>query len=121
MRKTIFIADDNPHIRLLLTQFLIKDFDVKAFEDGSELMNGLLQGNIPDLIIADILMPKLNGWDLINKIKGDKFFKQIPVVMLSGVDKSEEKVKYLNAGVNDFMVKPFSPQELLARITKILN
>jgi DNA-binding response OmpR family regulator len=121
MKKKVLIADDNSNIRFLLHQFLTNEYDVKTFADGSEVINWMQEGNMPDLVISDIMMPEIGGWDLLKNMKNSLFFKNVPVLILSGVDKSEERIKYLNAGADEFMVKPFSPLELNARISKLIN
>ena len=81
----------------------------------------LYQGNLPDIIIADINMPILNGQDFIAEIKSSGLFANIPLVMLSGVDKSETRISCLEAGADDFMIKPFNPRELEARLNSIMR
>ena len=121
MKRRILVADDNEHIRMILTEFLKYDYDIIAFSCGSEILNFLGQGNIPDMIISDVMMPNLNGWDLINKLKISNSYNKIPVVILSGIEKSQEKVKFLEAGVEEYMIKPFNPEELKIRINKIFK
>ena len=121
MKKKILIAEDNYNIRLLLNEFLKSDYEVISFDDGSGVMNWLDKGNIPDMIISDIMMPTINGWDLVNNLKLSVFYKNIPVLVLSGIEKSQERIKFLEAGVDEYMMKPFSPQELKARINNIFK
>ena len=121
MKKTVVIADDNANIRLMLTEFLKGDYDVVTFEDGAGILNWLNKGNVPDLIIADVMMPSVSGWDLINSLKISLYYKNIPVLILSGIEKSEERIKFLEAGADEYMVKPFSPQELKIRIINVLK
>ncbi len=75
---------------------------------------------MPDLIVADIQMPNMNGNDFIKNIRASGFFKEIPLIMLSGIESSQEKVKCLKLGANDYMVKPFNPEELSIRIELLL-
>ena len=81
----------------------------------------LYQGNFPDIIIADINMPILNGPNFIAEIKSSGLFSKIPLMMLSGVDNSETRINCLEAGADDFMIKPFNPRELEARLNSILR
>jgi DNA-binding response OmpR family regulator len=119
MKKKIMIADDNQIIQMLLQEYLKNDFDVECFNDGNGVLQSLNNGNIPDLIVADINMPNTDGWSLLNNLKMSMFFKNIPVMILSGIEKSNERIRFLKAGAEDYMVKPFSPEELRLKLLKI--
>lgn len=121
MKKKILIADDNDNIRMLLTEFLKSDYELVVFDDGAGILNWLKTGNIPDMIISDVKMPIVNGWDLVNNLKLSLFYKNIPIIVLSGIEKSQERIKFLEAGADEYMMKPFSPQELKARINNIFK
>ena len=121
MKKKILIAEDNENIRLLLNEFLKSDYEVISFNDGSGVLNWLNKGNIPDMIISDIMMPTINGWDLVNNLKLSVFYKNIPVLVLSSNEKSQERIRFLEAGVDEYMMKPFSPQELKVRINNLFK
>lgn len=116
MKKKILVIDDEKTIRLLLENYLKNDYDVVTMSDGEEGLNWLQDGNFPDLIIVDIQMPNLDGYDFIKNVRASGYFKEIPMIMLSGIDSSAEKVKTLKMGANDYMVKPFNPEELAIRI-----
>lgn len=119
MKKKIMIADDNHIIQILLQEYLQNDFEVQCFNDGNEILQSLNDGNIPDLILADINMPIMDGWSLLSNLKMSMFFKNIPVMILSGIEKSNERIKFLKAGAEDYMVKPFSPEELRLKLLNI--
>jgi DNA-binding response OmpR family regulator len=116
MKKKILVIDDEIMIRNLLVSFLSKTYDVEAKTDGLEALTWLQDGNIPNLIVCDAHMPNMNGYDFIKNVKTSGFFKDIPIIMLSSLDTSAERVKYLKAGANDFIVKPFNPEELDVKI-----
>lgn len=116
MKKKILIIDDEKSIRILLKNYLQKDYEVIAKENGEEGMAWLQQGNLPDLIVADIQMPKMDGYEFIQNIRASGYFKEIPLIMLSGIESSSEKVKALKMGANDYVIKPFNPEELAVRI-----
>ncbi len=78
-------------------------------------------GNMPDLIISDIRMPEMRGDEFLAYLKLNELFKQIPVVMLSSEDSTSERIRLLEEGAEDYIVKPFNPQELKIRIKKILD
>lgn len=120
MKKKILVIDDELSIRMLLENFLSKIYEVITKNDGMEGVQWLEQGNIPDLIVADIQMPNMNGYDFIKNIRSSGFFKEIPLIMLSGIESSQEKVKCLKLGANDYLVKPFNPEELAIRIELLL-
>lgn len=120
MKKKILVIDDELSIRMLLENFLSKTYEVITKNDGMEGVQWLEQGNMPDLIVADIQMPNMNGNDFIRNIRASGFFKEIPLIMLSGIESSQEKVKCLKLGANDYMVKPFNPEELSIRIELLL-
>ncbi len=121
MKKKILIIDDELSIRMLLENFLSKTYDVVTKVDGLEVMKYLEGGNIPDLIVADIQMPNLNGQELLEQIRASGFFQHIPIIVLSGIESSQERIKLLKMGADDFIVKPFNPEELSIRIENIIS
>ena len=116
MKKKILVIDDELSIRLLLENYLGKTYEVTTKSDGLEAMKWLQDGNLPDLIVADIQMPNLDGIQFIQQIRSSGFYKDIPLIMLSGIESSQEKIKCLKMGANDYVVKPFNPEELSIRI-----
>ncbi|MCF8230646.1 MAG: response regulator transcription factor [Bacteroidales bacterium] len=116
MKKKILVIDDEKTIRILLKNYLQKDYEVITKENGEEGMAWLQQGIIPDLIVVDIQMPVMDGYEFIKNIRASGYFKDIPLIMLSGIESSSDKVKALKMGANDYMVKPFNPEELAVRI-----
>ncbi len=120
MKKTILIIDDEISIRMLLENFLSKTFSVVTRNDGLDGIKYLEEGNMPDLIVADIQMPNLDGYDFIKNVRASGFFKHIPLIMLSGIESSNERVKCLKLGADDYIVKPFNPEELSIRIENLI-
>jgi DNA-binding response OmpR family regulator len=116
MKKKILVIDDEKTIRVLLENYLQKEYEVIAKSDGEEGLNWLQEGNFPDLIVSDIQMPNLDGYEFIKNVRASGYFKDIPMIMLSGIESSAEKVKTLKMGANDYIVKPFNPEELAVRI-----
>lgn len=121
MKKNILVLDDEKSIRILLENFLNKDYEVTTKTDGMEGLAWMQEGNLPDLIVADIQMPNLDGYEFIENVRASGYFKDIPLIMLSGIESSAEKVKCLKLGANDYMVKPFNPEELAIRIELLLS
>jgi len=120
MKKQILIIEDDSSVRFLLGLFLKEYFDVVVKSDGLEGMLWLDSGNIPDLVMADIDMPRLNGYEFIKNIRKSGFYRDIPIIMLSGWDSEEARERCFKEGANLFMVKPFNPSDLLANINKLL-
>ena len=116
MKKKILIAEDNASISLLLQHLLSSEYEVITTTNGSEALTWLGQGNKPDVIIADIMMPEIDGWKLLQNIKASAFLSTIPIMMLSGLETSAERIKCFELGADEYMIKPFSPQELTLRI-----
>ncbi len=116
MKKKILVIDDEKTIRVLLENYLKKKYDVITKSDGEEGLNWLQEGNFPDLIVVDIQMPNLDGYEFIKNVRASGYFKEIPMIMLSGIESSAEKIKTLKLGANDYIVKPFNPEELELRI-----
>jgi two-component system, chemotaxis family, chemotaxis protein CheY len=120
MKKQILIIEDDSSVRFLLGLFLKEYFNVVVKADGLEGMLWLDSGNIPDLVMADIDMPRLNGYDFIKNIRKSGFYRDIPIIMLSGWDSEEARERCFKEGANLFMVKPFNPSDLLININKLL-
>ncbi len=118
---SILLIDDESAIQQILKQYFKDKYEVVTHNNGREALIWLYQGNLPDIIIADINMPILNGQGFIKEIKSSGLYANIPVIMLSGEDKSEVRIKCLNAGADDFMMKPFNPRELEARLHAVLR
>jgi len=120
LQKVIVIEDDIA-IKTLLYSVLEYNFQVTAFENGMEALAWMQQGNIPDIIISDLNTPEINGYDLLVQLKVSSFFSTIPIIILSGEESSETRIKCLEAGADDYIVKPFNPRELEVRINVILK
>jgi DNA-binding response OmpR family regulator len=117
----ILIVEDDLYMQAILKEFLSATYEIQISQDGMEAMAFMQSGNVPDLIISDLNTPKLNGLELITQVKVSDFFKSIPIIILSGEDSSEKRIKCLDSGADDFIVKPFNPAELEARIRVVLR
>ena len=98
----------------------MSDYDVQWLPDGLQGVKWLQAGNTPDLIISDIRMPGMRGDDFLEWIKQNELFRHIPVIMLSSEDSTSERIRLLEIGAVDYIVKPFNPMELKIRVKKIL-
>lgn len=117
----ILIVEDDLYMQAILKEFLSNTYEIAISQDGMEALAFMQSGNVPDLIIADLNTPKLNGLELIAQVKVSDFFKSIPIIILSGEDSSEKRIKCLDSGADDYIVKPFNPAELEARIRVVLR
>ncbi len=121
MKKTLLALDDELSILKILDFYFNKTYNVVAKQNGTEALEWMQQGVIPDVIIADVNMPEINGLEFIRQIRSSGFFKDVPLIMLSGNEGSSDKIKCLKAGADDYLIKPFNPEELEARIDNIFR
>ncbi len=121
MKKTLLALDDEMSILKILDFYFNKSYNVVAKQNGKEALEWMQQGVIPDVIIADVNMPEINGLEFIRQIRASGFFKDVPLIMLSGNEGSSDKIKCLRAGADDYLIKPFNPEELEARIDNIFR
>ncbi|ACL70078.1 response regulator transcription factor [Halothermothrix orenii] len=118
MNPKILVVDDEKKIRKVLKAFLEKhDFSIEMASDGKEALSKVNEFN-PDLIILDLMLPEISGEEVCQKIRQDK---QTPILMLTAKGTEEDKVNGFAYGADDYLVKPFSLRELLARIKAILR
>ena len=119
--KLIAIVDDDPGIvKIVLDYLTAKGFEVKGFSDAESLFR-FLDKKKPDIIILDLILPGMHGFEVCRILKGKKGFSSIPIIMLSGKGEAPDKVCGLDLGADDYMVKPFSLDELNARIKAVLR
>jgi DNA-binding response OmpR family regulator len=121
MKKTLIAVDDEPSILKVLDFYFGKTYNVVSKQNGKDALEWMQQGVVPDIIIADVNMPDVGGIEFIMQIRSSGFFRDVPLIMLSGNEKSEDKIKSLKAGADDYMTKPFNPEELEARIDNIFR
>lgn len=121
MEKLILVIDDKPEFRKLTKMALSREYKVETAENGLQALAMLQKGVRPDLIVSDLMMPEVNGEEFITQLKSSGTFNDIPVIVLSSIDKSSERARLLKTGAADYMIKPYNPEELLARIGLILK
>ena len=117
----ILIVEDDIFMQAILEEILSSTYDIDVRSNGMDALSFLQNGNIPDLIIADLNTPKLNGLQLVEQVKVSDFFNSVPIIILSGEESSDKRIQCLDAGADDFIVKPFNPAELEARIRVVLR
>ncbi|ASQ90275.1 response regulator [Prosthecochloris sp. GSB1] len=120
-KPRILVVDDSANIRRLLSHNLGKYFDVSAAAGAEEAFGTLEKGGPPDLIVVDVAMPGMDGFSFVESIRKTPALKAVPVIMLTAKDKSSEKEKGLRVGADDYITKPFSMDDLAARIRSLLD
>ena len=114
----ILIVDDDPHIRELAALFLRNDgFEVQEASDGVDALSKLDKIKV-DLAVLDIMMPKMDGWELCRKLRE---LYDFPILMLTAKGETSQKLKGFQLGTDDYLVKPFEPLELVARVNALLK
>jgi PAS domain S-box-containing protein len=111
----ILFADDNADMRNYIRHLLAEQYEVETVSDGQAALERIL-ANPPDLILADVMMPGLDGFGLLRRLRADERTRTLPLVMLSARAGEEACVAGLKAGADDYLIKPFSARELLARV-----
>nr|QCI05111.1 hypothetical protein [Centroceras clavulatum] len=120
MNKILIVDDDSSLSNSISIFFRNKNFIVINFQNVYSVLV-FLKNNYVDLIIADILMPELDGYDLINILKSYKFYSSIPFIFLTAKGITSDKIKGYNLGCNSYITKPFDPNELLSIVNNLLN
>jgi DNA-binding response OmpR family regulator len=117
----ILIVEDDIYMQLILKEFLSNVYETEVCLNGMDALATIQNGNIPDLIISDLNTAKISGLELLGQLQASDFFKSIPVIIVSGEDSSEKRILCLNSGADDYIVKPFNPAELEARVRVVLR
>lgn len=116
--RTILVVDDEPHIRDLVRLYMKREgFNVREASDGQEGLS-LARTTQPDLVVLDLMLPKFDGWEVCRELRKDN---SVPIIMLTARDDEADKVLGLEMGADDYLTKPFSPRELVARVRAVLR
>jgi len=120
-KPTILIVEDEPSIIELVT-FTLKEagWSVAAVQNAADAWN-FIQQRLPQLILLDWMLPDQSGLRLLSRIRGDRQFNELPIIMLTAKSMEEDKIAGLDNGADDYVTKPFSPRELTARINALLR
>jgi len=114
----ILIVDDEPNIREVVGLYLRRDgHDVTSASDGEEALH-LFRRDAPDLVVLDLMLPKLSGLEVCRRMQTER---RVPLIMLTARGEEEERIAGLSLGADDYLVKPFSPRELAARVAAVLR
>lgn len=119
--KKILIVDDKPEIAKVLIIYLSSEYEIVYIEDPIKAIAWLQEGNLPDLILSDLNMPGMRGEEFVAYLQSNDIFCSIPIMILSSEDTSADRIRLLEAGASDYILKPFNPQELKVRIKLLLK
>ncbi len=120
-KRTILIIDDEVDALTLLSRAIGTMFDLVTKNDGSEALKWLQAGNIPDLIITDIMMPNMDGTEFIKILRSSKSHRHTPIIVVSANNDVRTRIKFLQLGANDYLAKPIHPEELVLRVNNIFK
>lgn len=119
-RPRVVIADDDPDIRRLVEMTVTNaGCDVTVASDGEEALERVRDSR-PDLVILDVLMPRMDGWEVARALKSDPATREVPVMFLTSRGQEHDVLEGFDSGAVDYMVKPFSPRELQVRVRAVL-
>jgi signal transduction histidine kinase/DNA-binding response OmpR family regulator len=116
----ILLADDNADMRAYVSGLLATSYEVEAVADGEQALAAARRQR-PDLVLSDVMMPRFDGFGLLAAVRGDERLRSVPVLLLSARAGEESRIEGLDAGADDYLVKPFSGRELLARVGAMLE
>ena len=118
MASKVLVVDDEPIVREVLSRYLVKDgFEVEMAEDGEAGVSAFTNGH-PDLVLLDLMLPKLDGFEVFEKIRA---VADTPVIMLTARTEEHDRIAGLAMGADDYVSKPFSPGEVVARVHAVLR
>ena len=120
-RRSVLVVEDDLMMGLFLEQYIGSQYDVTVCRDGSEALSTLRSGLRPDLVVTDLSLPGLDGFQVLDRARSIGLLDDQPVLVLSGSEKSDDRVRALRAGADDFLLKPFNPDELMARLANLVK
>jgi CheY-like chemotaxis protein len=121
MKKQILAIDDSKAIRFLLQTVLGKEYNVITVPDGYSAMYYLTHRQMPDLIIVDPQLPDMENWELIQQLSSSGMYGDIPLIVLSGLEKKETELKCMEYGIVKHFVKPFNPVDLMTAVSDLVK
>ncbi|MFW5888566.1 MAG: response regulator transcription factor [Patescibacteria group bacterium] len=118
--KVLIIEDDNFLLSMYATKFEKENFEVFSAEDGEKGLRKAIE-NSPDIILLDIILPKMDGFEVLKKLKSQKKTKNIPVLLLTNLSQQDDSKKGLSLGADDYLIKAhFMPSEVVEKVKKYL-
>jgi len=119
--QRVLVVDDEPKIARIVAAYLERDgFQVQSAADGRAALN-LVNTQPPDLIVLDLMLPEVSGWDVCRELQRNATTASIPIIMLTARDDTADRIVGLELGADDYVVKPFDPKELVARVRAVLR
>jgi len=121
-KKKILLIDDDIIQHNIVDNMLREDYEIFMAKSGNDALRYLYDGSFtPNLILLDILMPEMDGWEVFNRIKALSLLKNVPIVFLTAVNTTAEEKRAYEIGAADFITKPYVKEDLLGRISKVIG
>jgi len=121
-KPRVLVVEDDVHIAQVLTFMLERQgYKVIYAEDGRAAVQHIVSSPVPDLVLLDVMLPFVDGFEVLNLLRAREGWETVPVLMLTAKSSEQDTVRALDAGANDFIIKPFQPLELLARLRRYLQ
>lgn len=120
-KKKILLVDDLKEFAGLIRVFLSREFEVTTANDGLDALHLLHKGYQPDAIVTDLMMPRLDGYQFIHELKEDTTYQNIPIIVLSGVDKNKAAERLPTEGLSGYIGKPFISRDLFKELVPLLK
>ena len=120
-KKKILVVDDNEAQLISVRLMLEEEYNVTTFGSGKEALDHLVKGYFPNLILLDILMPHMDGWETFNRLKAISFLKEVPIVFVTSLDGVSEKERAFEIGAADYILKPLVKSDMLNKIKNIID
>jgi putative two-component system response regulator len=119
-KKKILLVDDDEIQNEIAKNMLDDEYEIFMAKSGKDALNYLYDGSFaPQLILLDILMPEMDGWEVFNRIRAISLLKNVPIIFITSLNTTEEEKRAFDIGANDFIRKPLSRDDLMERIKKI--
>ncbi|THC46154.1 response regulator transcription factor [Massilia sp. Mn16-1_5] len=120
--STVLVVEDDEHISQVLRFMLERQgYQVVHMADGRAASQHIVAAEPPALVLLDVMLPYVDGFEIVQLIRSQESWRDVPVLMLTAKNTERDTVRALDAGANDFVIKPFQPQELLARVRRFLR
>ena len=120
-KSKVLVIESEASTRALIRNMLRDKYEVETLGDAEEILKKIRAGEEPALIIADILMPGMDGFTFIEKLRREEGYQDLPLIVLSNREHSDDRIRAMRLGADDYVVKPFNPEELSARIVKVMQ